>query len=678
MNPERRLVFFSALVLLWLFFVMGGYYLYHKPFTTQQVTVWITAGFQTLTGLVIIASAGGMGLAILSHFQIESGRSTPSVLPSLGMGLGVLSTFYTILAWVVGIRWYISLALLGLIFGIFARWVKRWLINLFEVIRELEPKKSFERALAVLLGFLVVAGWLTAVAPPLAFDALVYHLSLPVLYLQGGKFESIPGNVFWGMPQLGEMLYTLAMSVSGLEAGPVLGWMIGLCSLIGICEILKIDLTLDGIWVSLAAVLCGISLTESLAWAYVDWVAFFYGMCVIQMFWVWMITHQRRYLLLAAIFCGFALGTKYTAGVLIIAACLAIIFFDSQRFVKATESGRKLQLSQLALFNAQSLLLFLVICLLVSLPWWLKNLFAVGQPFYPLILPAGEMTTVRIRFYTEAELFGSWWTAIFLPITSTFLGIQGKMGFSASIGPLFLLLAPFSVWLLREQARINKPLIKLNLLFAVIGWVVWGVGSRLAGYLIQSRLYWAIFPSLAILSGLGYQKLSSIPLKTFRLRFVLNSMVVFVLVLTAIEAFTSMVQKRVLDYWVGAIDAQTYLTHNLGWHYVALRHVQTLQGKTLLLFEPRSFYCLPGCDGDEILDEWYQISINSSIRPTSIVQSWKGRGYAYVLVFHQGAEFVRETDLRYQKSQWQLFDQLIPMLSKKQSFGNAYTLYHLP
>lgn len=676
MELRRRTSIVAVLGLVWLILVVGGYFVYHKPFTAEQLSIWLKFAYQTFIGLFIIACAGGLGLRILERFYPDH---TYSVVQCAALGLGILGTAYLGLGWLVGVRWYWSVLWLGfLTIGCWQTMV-RWGRGLLNQIQEMMPNSRYAKVLATLLGFMLLCGYMTAISPPITFDALVYHLSLPMTYLQTGKFVFLPANPFWGMPQLGEMLYTLSISLSGVEAGPLLGWMMGLLSLVGIGEVLKDSLSWEEIWVALAALLCGFTFVDSLSWGYVDWMTFLWGVCAVQTLRNFLIQPQLRNISLAAIFCGFALGTKYTAGILVLAVMLAVfLFYPRQFFLAQKERGlRPLWASQWI----RVLVFFSVVFLLTSLPWWLKNFLVVKQPFYPLLFEAGEMSSLRIRFYSGLEPYGNWWTSLFLPITATMLGVEGKEGFNASIGPLFLLLAPFSVAFLFAGKEEKESLwVKLSLSFALTAWVVWGVGARLAGYLIQSRLYWAVFPSLVILCGFGYRTLRSLRLGEIRIWAIFNGAILFVLILTAVEVFTSTVQKRVLDFIGGQIDRQAYLTHNLGWHYLTLQEVKkrASQERVLLLFEPRSLYCLPKCDGDEILDEWYSYSLFPPQSIEEIVRVWRERGYQAVLIFHQGAQFVRQHDRRYSNDQWELFDRLTLSLPVIQQFGDVYTLYALP
>jgi len=673
MTSNRRLNILFGLSFIWMIIVLGGYYVYHKPFTPEQMLFWLKALFQTVVGLGIITCAGGLGERVLSRF---AANAPYSVVRSLGLGLGLLGSTYLVVGWVVGVGWIWSLLLIGSIVWICKEENLHWLKALVQLARDIAPNSRFAVSLTILVGFLLVSSWLTAIAPPLAFDSLVYHLSLPVTYLKAGRFVYVPDNTFWGMPQLGELLYTMAISLAGVEGGPVLGWMIGVLSLLGIGELLKDALNREGVWVAFSAVLCGITFADSLGWGYVDWFTFFWGVCALNTLTFSVGFSKPKAFFLNGVFCGFALGTKYTAGILIIAVFLTIVFFSSKPLLIRVEAGKS------DFWNSKPGLMTLLGlgCLIAVLPWWIKNWLAVGQPFYPLLFPAGEMSAQRIRFYAGVAPFGTWLTSVLLPITSTILGVEGKEGFNATIGPLFLLLTPFSILFIAEMEDDVRRMVKFNLLFALSGWFIWGLGSRLAGYLIQTRLYWALFPSLVILSAFGYRNLSFFRLGTIRTRIVLNSMILLVLVLTTVEMFSILTQKRTLDLMGGQIDRQAYLKHNLSWHAVALEAIRNREPEraTLLLFEPRSLYCLPYCDGDELLDEWYLASLDPEVKPEAIISRWKEKGYRFVLIFHFGAEFVRQMDWRYLKRQWEVFDQLIPMMVEKQTFGQVYTLYSLP
>ena len=663
-------------LLIWIVFVLGGYYVYHKPFSPQQVIIWIKGLYQTIVGFLIVICAGGIGLRVIGKFFPKQPATT---IQSVGVGFGILGTSYLGMGWIIGVRWYLSLILIGLMLIWSRRSVVDWLQNLIRTVGKVLPTKRPSIVLAILIGLLMGEAWLVSLSPPLAFDSLVYHLSLPLAYIQNGRFIYTAWNTFWGMPQLGEMLYTMAMSLGGMEAGTVFGWMIGALSVVGLGEMLYNDLSKEEIWIAYSAVFCGSTFAESLGWGYVDWIAFFFGVCILLTFKQAINRLSGDQIVLAGIFSGFALGTKYTAGVVLIASLLAIVFLHLIRSQGGLRRPAKVNPIDFALLM-KSIIMFLAVVLIVSLPWWLKNIVAVRQPFYPILFPAGEISLVRLQFYSNIESWGKWYTALFLPFTSTILGIEGKEGFNATIGPLFLLFSPLALLSFVKRDNPEYNFVWLTFIFAMTGWVVWGIGSRIAGYLIQSRLYWAIFPSLVVLVGFGCRHLSQMRMGSIRMRVLVDSMAIFVMFLTSIEVTSSILHKRVFDFVSGQIGSQDFLTHNLGWHYYVMQDLSGIgnSSQTLLLFEPRSLYCLPKCDGDEILDEWYLASLGSSVSVNDVIQLWKERNYRYLLVYDDGAKFVREHDRRYRSDQWRLFDRLRQTLPRLKTYGEAYSLYMLP
>ncbi|MCS6908347.1 MAG: hypothetical protein RML93_10760, partial [Anaerolineales bacterium] len=97
-------------LLAWIAFVLGGYYLYHKPFALEQLLVWTRAAYQTVVCAAILLSAGGLGVEILSRLGFGEKLS---ITKSTGLGLGVLATVFLGLGSILGVRWFFSTFLLG-------------------------------------------------------------------------------------------------------------------------------------------------------------------------------------------------------------------------------------------------------------------------------------------------------------------------------------------------------------------------------------------------------------------------------------------------------------------------------------------------------------------------------------------------------------------------------------
>ena len=129
-----------------------------------------------------------------------------------------------------------------------AAWLRGWR-GLAELWRESGP---FERALAGLSGPIFLAALVLALAPPIRFDSLVYHLALPNAYLQAGRVSYLPWIVMSGMPQTAELLYAWAIALGGTQAAVVLGWMFGLLAVVGLLGCLRRAFDPRAAWVGQA------------------------------------------------------------------------------------------------------------------------------------------------------------------------------------------------------------------------------------------------------------------------------------------------------------------------------------------------------------------------------------------------------------------------------------------
>lgn len=523
--------------------------------------------------------------------------------------------------------------------------------------------------MGILVGLIFVLTMFAALAPPIRFDALVYHLTLPRIYLQTQRMIYVPQLMFWGMPQSAEMLYLFAMSLGGEGAAALLGWLIGLAALVGILGYVADQLASSPAWAAVAALACGYTLAASLSWAYNDWWVLLFGLGFLVSITLWSQERQAGSLWLAALFAGFALGTKYTAGVLIVCGSVVILWRSLRR------TGVQSALKALFQFGALALLVFS--------PWLVKNWTATGNPFYPLLFPAGAMTELRLQLYQGGPAWGNWLDVFLLPLRSTFLGVEGAPGYNASIGPLLLGLCPAAVLSWRGMNDRQRKFLMTCALTAISGVVVWMIMGRFSSYLLQARLYVAFFPAVAALAGAGFAGLSAIVSNGVRFGRVAGFLVLLVLGLTVLELGLQSTRQESLPAALGLKTEQEYLEDNLGWFAPAMKALNDLpQGaRTLMLWEPRSYYCLPTCEPDEIIDRWlrerYPDPGGAPASPQEILNSWRASGYTHLLLHRSGADFVKTEDQRYQPSDWDALEQLLNLLNRPDSFGDAYLMYSL-
>ncbi len=661
MKPIRRDAWLGLLALLWLVIVIVVYYATHKPLTTQTAVSIALSTAQLGTALAIISLGGGLGTLLLP----DTG-GTPLVQFALrgAFGLGLLSLSVLLVGSLVGTS--PILGWLGLVIPLVLlhRAVLRWWRGIGE-LRELWSAGSrLGKTIALLISLIFAVALLVALAPPLKFDALVYHLALPKVYLSMEKVGYQPGNIFWGMPQIGEMIYLWAMTIAGEPAAACVGWGVGLMAVLGLLGYSRRQAGVPAAWVSAASLLCGYTLASELSWAYVDWFAILYGLAFLAMLHMWVDTGRTSHILLAGVFGGFALGSKYSAGALL-AAGVVLVFYYSLNTGTPRQAVRNLAVFSLA-------------AIVASAPWLLKNSLATGNPIYPFLYPSGAMDTFRLEQYQGYPIWGDWRELLLLPWRATVAGHEAAPGYAASIGPLILGLAPVSIagLLLKLDPKLRRLLPAAAL--AGMGLLIWAVAGRLSGYLLQTRLYLVFFPALALLAGGGYRVLAGIKYPGVRLGRLVGSLVVLILGLNTINLGLDVLSKGAAQTVVGIKSSQQYLDDNLGWYSPAVRSIQELpgEGDVLMLWEPRSLYCAPRCQPDEVLDRW-RGDLHKHGQPESILNEWREMGYTHLLVHHAGADFVRQEDTRYSPAEWQALDALLERLPPMADFGEAYSLYRL-
>lgn len=659
-KPKNSLTLLIGLsVTLWLVIVLVGYYYTHKPFSVEFMTITMLSLWRLIVSAGIITISGGIGAWILSD------RTSFSPLAGLvlqtSLGSGILGLVMLLLGVTVGFRisYYVVLLLIA---GIITRkhilnWISQW-----AQIKSLFCNNGLVIALALGTGLILLWTLATALAPPLHFDALTYHLALPRLYLLNGNMAYTPDNIFWGMPQQVEMLYTLVMGLAGVEAATTLGWGLGVLTLIGLLGYVKERINLTAAWVAVVCLLGGRSLAASLSLGYTEWPVMLYGLGMIIALDTWRRSSEKNYLLLAAIFAGFALGGKYTAGQLIFIGLVIIAWEGFHRRDRRT------------FFN---LFQFGALAALISLPWWIKNWQATSNPFYPLLFPSGAMTQVRLDHYS-GSVWGSWLDMLVLPWQATVWGVEGKQYFSWSIGPLMLGFAALSWIGWQARGSDEKRLLSTAGIATLTGFVIWAIASRLNGLLIQTRLYAAFFPAWAILAGIGFDSLTNLRVEGIRFGRIGSAVLLLVFGFNLIAIGGDIIQKAPFAVMSGNLSPAAYRARNLGSYEEALTALRELppNARVLMLWETRNLGCLPSCDPDETIDRWYEISL-SYASAEEILKLWQSQGYTHLLLNKVGLDFIHENDRRISPENWEKLETLLSMLPPPVSVSPGYDLYEL-
>ncbi len=646
MRSIRKGIWIGVFAFLWIIGILGGYYLYHKPFDSTFALVFAGWLWNLIAAVFVLSLSGGIGRRVLRDSGFPPGENAFLQL-FLGMGITALTILLAgILTYQLKLLiWAGSLVAAALLW----RSVREWWKDIFS-LRDLfgEANTGMRWIMILVCGLFLTAG-LTASAPPFQYDALTYHLALPQLYLQQNHIPPLADWVRSGMPQTGEMLFTWAMTLASGSAAALTGWLAGVIAVLVMVRFLARSIAPSAGWVGAASLLAGSSVAAALGWAYIDWFCLGFGLAAILCWVRFRETAEVKDLFLVGIFCGLAFATKYTGGIILAGMSILVLFRSPQKF--------------------KSLGWLLLGFLIPAIPWLIKNAVFSGNPLAPFTLATGNGNLIQ-----SLSPFGNLLDVFLLPIRATLIGIEGGVGYSHSIGPLFLIFGIF-FWLSRGPDGKIPPLVKDVSILGVVSLLIWIVGNQFNGQLIQSRMYYAVFPVFAILAGAGYEGLAHQDVPGVRVRKILDITVLLVLGLTLVNSARLLIQQNVLQVVTGVQGRDAYLDRNLGWYAPVMREIKNGGISTLLIYEPRGYYCSPHCIPDEVLGRWSS-DYHRLGDCESVVSDWQIKGYRQVLVNVSGVEFFLDgNDPNHKPSDLSALQKCLATLPEKQDYGGVYKLY---
>jgi hypothetical protein len=613
---------------LWVFVVYLGYYTVHKPFTAPVLIATLDrlADLTMWAGVVLLAT--GLGHRLLRGLAYDSLLEELSL--SAGLGLGLISLL-TLGLGLTGLlyRWlFFGLALVGYValFG-----------EIRTILRRLRSWKTppltslSDRLLAAYLVVVVCLAVLASLTPPIAWDSQVYHLTGPKLYIERSKIVGGMNLPYLGFPALLDMLFLAGMLLKSDIVPKLTHLGYGLLTVGLLYSFARRFLQSKTPLLASAIYLSAPSLVLISTWAYVDLGLAFYILAAFHSLMAWTESRERTWLILGGAFAGLSLGVKYTAVVTPLILVLIVIWQSwSQRVAGVV----------------RNLLLFCAATTLVACPWYLKNLALWQNPFYPFLFGG--------PFWDE---FRSWWFSRFgtglsnepvrlflAPWEMTIMGVEGKAGYGASIGPIFLVCLPLLILVLirRNNDRHRTSIVAYSLLVCGANYLLWLYGVAQSDLLRQTRLLLPIFPLLAVLAGIAVEELGAWDARGFSPRRLLLMVLVLAIGLNAFSFILSFVADSPLPYIVGLETREHYLQRHLGDYYLAISYINRdlpPSARVLFLWEPRSYYCEKDCWPDAILDRFKHLTYHHG-DAEGIAEYLRARSVSHILFHKAGFEHI--------------------------------------
>lgn len=351
---------------------------------------------------------------------------------------------------------------------------------------------------AGLLAVVLLFTFFLTLSPQITWDADVYHLTLPRLFVEQGGFRNVEMSVYSHWPLGTELLFAAAMLVDDYILAKTVHFGFALATVyalilafahggVGTGQVGKGAYPCwDGRLAGLLAATLFLA-NSVVAWemskAYVDLAHSFFFLTTFLFLHLATETDEkpRSFLLLAGL-CGGLMASIKVTGILGV-AMIAVAFLP--------------QLARAGLKTGPFLTRFALPVALLWIPWLLKATWYTGNPLYPLFHPllGGPDWSSSL-----AERFGHWQSSIgmgrgpldylLLPFRIFLVGERGYARFDGELSPFWLVLIPLAMVLGRRQTMVRQALAVTGLYF-----FFWALSSQQIRFLIP------VLPLLALASA---------------------------------------------------------------------------------------------------------------------------------------------------------------------------------
>jgi len=395
--------------------------------------------------------------------------------------------------------------------------------------------------------------------PPVSKDALTHHLAVPKLYLNHGGIYEIPSLEFSYYPMNIDLLYIIPLYLGNDILAKYIHFTFALLTGWLIFDYLKRRINnLSALFGALLFLSIPIIVKLSVT-VYVDLSLVFFSTASILFLLKWAEKDfQLKYLIISALSCGFALGTKYNGLIVLFLLTLFIPFIYSRYFQNSTRSQYR------AIYYGA---FFLFISLLLFSPWLIKNFIWTNNPLYPLFdnwfNPANVDSINSIGPFTQRRIIyqESLWETLLIPLRIFFQGQDNNPRyFDGKLNPFLVILPFFAFYGRKNDSPELQREIKILFAFAIL-FLLFAFFMRD----MRIRYITPIIAPLVILSVFGLDKIYRFEKKEYsetsrKIRIGLVSMLVcFMLFLNARYIVEQFRYIAPLSYISGRVGRDEYI-----------------------------------------------------------------------------------------------------------------------
>ena len=307
-----------------------------------------------------------------------------------------------------------------------------------------------------------------ALAPPFEYDELEYHLGALADYQRIGHIAFLPHNFYSNLPQLTEMLYLLATTMTSDIAAKMLHWLFGVLGAVAVFGVAR-RLWTRAVGLTAAALFYCTPFVQDLGQtARIDLATAFFATLGFGALVIGIEEEKRDLIWLSALCTGAAVATKWTAIPVVLLPSILLLAFQG---------------------NLRRIPAFCFVAGAMVVPWLLKNWLLAGNPVYPLFhhwFPNPHWTAQQAEVFSDKHSPTFGWAAV-----GQFFWFLWNYSFTETGAiPLLLMTAPLVLLVLRFEPAARRA-----------GWLV--AGAYVSWFCFTFRPWRFLFPAFGIAAVVG-------------------------------------------------------------------------------------------------------------------------------------------------------------------------------
>jgi hypothetical protein len=421
---------------------------------------WIARACDLACVVGIVAAALGLGATVTDRLVAK--RDILGALLALAVGLWLLAVV-TLVAGAVSIT-KVPLVCLTLLCWLLP--APRKFVRDFQISTDrTDSWAKLMVACVVIAAVLNLAGTL---APPFEYDELEYHLGALADYQRAGHIVFLPHNFYSNLPQLTEMLYLLATTLTSDIAAKLLHWVFGLLGALAVFGVAR-RLWSRAVGLTAAALFYCTPFVQDLGQtARIDLATAFFATIAFGALVIGSEEENRNLIWLSALCAGAAIATKWTA--------IPVVLLPSIGFLACRQKFRLLPP-------------FILLGVAMVAPWLVKNWLLAGNPVYPLFyqwFPHPYWSAAQAAMFSGKHYATFGWGTV----GQFFLLLWNYSFVEPGAVPLLLMTAPLVLFVPRVEPAAKRA-----------GWLV--AGSYVSWFCFTFRPWRFLFPDFGLAAVAG-------------------------------------------------------------------------------------------------------------------------------------------------------------------------------